>query len=163
MSVTHDTDHDPCRPWLIDALYDMVHRSAARPPRLAEFLRCPTDLLLAYATPPDQGRGAHRCFPYHDLVPLAVATQNWTLIDATETQLGRTAFLPGHYGPHITPQQAGHVLKNGLNVLQALTQGLGQGQAPAAVGKALVPLVDELLKQLGHFKHELAMREAAEG
>ncbi len=163
MLTESERETDPCPPWLIEALYETVHRSAIRAPRMAETMGCSVDLLYAYATSPHNASGKHAHLPFYRVEPLIKASMNYTLLDMTEARVGRSAIPIAHQPQFTLAQQASHVLQCGLDLMKMLAQSLGQGQTPVAAGRSMLPFVDALIKELCHFKHELTLREAAEG
>jgi len=146
-----------CPPWLIDAIYDVVHRSPVRVrdlvPRLTAATGQPVseDMLYMWATSPRNRSGKHRCMPLRWLVPLTEAAENFALVDALERHLGRrvpTLLEVGEDSLEHLGFQA--VVKMGEAIMHN-TEHLADGTFTAGELRDLVPLMEHLRRTIDCF------------
>lgn len=155
-----ETERDPCLAWLIDAVSEVVHRSAVRAPRIAELMGCSPDLLYAWATDPTNQSGKHWHLPVYRLVPLTVAAQNFALLDAIEAQVGRHAQPVQVYRTAELPRAVSHTVEGTGQLLTVLAKALEDGHITAAEGKAITPALHTLQEHLARLQTAITLREA---
>lgn len=165
MSLTNhppDTERDPCPAWLIEAVYEVVHRSAVKAPRIAELMGCSPDLLYAFGTDPTNRSGKHWHLPVYRLVALTIASQNTGLLDVIEAQVGRQAHPVQGYRVTELPRAAAQTVEATGILLAVLAKALEDGQISSAEGKAITPALHLLQEQLARLQLAITLRDAQE-
>lgn len=137
-----------CPDWLIDAIYETVHRSPVRAKVMAERLHRSVDLLYKWATEPGNPSLQHRCMPLKFLHPLCQAAENTYLLDVHERQAGRT--IPEAIAPYHGPLAplAHELMAQLAEGLALLTEAQVHGDLTAAGISAKLPALRVLRRQL---------------
>lgn len=149
-----------CPEWLIDAVYETVHRSPVRVKVIAARLNLSTDAIWQWGTTPDNPSMKHRCIHLRWVIPLCQAAENTYLMDAMERQLGRA--VPQELAPYDGPVETlGLELTAQLaEALYLLNQAHAHGGLTAAELVAKVPLLRIIRRSIDQVERAIQGRRA---